>query len=128
MDFQYPAGGSYTNSWTPDSNPSIGSGKDRLSGYTGDLISDGVTLYVYQVADARWKYVLNFSFLSEDDLDDLESFLAVVGGSAFDYRDGPCGPVTSYVKVQLAQEGFVRTWRTSARGRWTGTVVLLEAA
>lgn len=126
MDFRFPPSGS-TYTWTPSSEADLGSGKNRLSGYAGDLSSDGVTLYVYQIADARWKWFLNFSMLSTTDLGTLEAFLANVGGGIFEYRDGACGPETSYVKVQVANEGFIRQWRTSSAGRWAGALVLLEA-
>jgi hypothetical protein len=128
LEFHYPAGGSYTHHWTPASNPSLGSTQERLSGYVGDLMSDGVTEFVYQIADPRWKYTLNFGFLSKTDRDAVETVFGVVGGSAFDYKDGACGPVTSYQKVQLAPECMRRVWTTSAAGRFSGTIVLLEAA
>jgi hypothetical protein len=49
-------------------------------------------------------------------MEDLEEFFEAVGGDAFDFTDGSCGPLSDWVTVKLAPESYVRPYTYASGG------------
>lgn len=92
------------------------SGEERIESANGHMMRD-FTLYKYTFAPAGWKYIRGLSGLSVAKQAALEAFFTATGGEPFDFTDEACGPVTTWVSVNLMPESYVRPYEYQSGGK-----------
>jgi hypothetical protein len=123
-EFRYPDEITPTASFVATHAPiSPGSNVGYLPGIATDVMSDGVTVYRYQIADPNYDFELKFAVLDDTDVSNLVTFLGNVGGEMFRMK----APITlgTWYDVALSEETYHRIeLRSFAPGMWEATLKL----
>lgn len=130
FELRYPTGGSYTGSWIPEVAPNLnGPPMQEITGLFGELMADGKTEYGYRILSSGfWIYPYKFKPLTDTERLALATFQALVGTGPFDFKEGACGVITAFRKVQFHPDNLKREWPRVMDGQhFETTIILMDA-
>src|SRR5262245_52148811 len=109
FELRYPTGTGGTATWQPGKDFDLRSSSQERQTFTlAQRV--GRQVYAYRLEAHCWQYTRGFVDLPYSQLTALETFFAAVDGDEFDFTDGVCGPITTWKKVLLVPESYVRPY------------------